>query len=524
MSAFRGTRGLFSLASLLGLAACSSLLGIDDVHEGPAPGSEAGAGSAGVDTAGNAGQASSSGGRAGNGGTSANGGMATQAGAGGGQAGEGEGGKAGAAGAAGAGGAAAGSAGSGGAGSGSTVHGTVIDFWGHKLPSVPISIGGKLTTTDAQGAFSVDNVAAQYDASLLIEYMAGKPRKLGWVFQGLSRRDPTLQVYEGLPDKLGYFDIKPNNPATLTGTRTLSVALGGPDGSGSYDDLMGAGTDGSSMSWEGPDETQATAYALMWEPDADTSFPSKYIAYDSTLVALTSKTTSHGKASFDLAADTIPNATISGTVTGSGFTGRMNYLYLRFPTNAVMRLVKQFSPPTAGFSFTVPNLAGATSTFAAADGDLYTDYGIVHKDGLAPNSLAVTAAIPTPARSLAVTPNINAVSATTQFSFKPGSSGSVPFVVCFQLDDADVDERLYVVSAKAPFVLPARAMYALQAGKTYYFHIQTHGAPATVDAMAVPTGFLDSFSTGYFADTPDGPRQGDGSFTQSKTLAIKTAP
>ena len=502
MSGSRKVSGLVSLSALLGAAACSSLIGIEDVHQGPAPGSDAGASEAGADTAGMAGHSAA------NGGASA--GQAGSSGAGGASAGG-----------ASAGGGVGGS--SGGATGGSAVHGTVIDFWGHHLPAVPIAIDGKQTTTDAQGAFTVENVGATYDASLLIQYMAGKPRKLGWVFQGLSRRDPTLQVYEGLPDKQGALDIQPNNPATLTNDRTLTVALGGPDGASRHSDVSGPGTDGSTIAWQGPDETQMTAYALIWEQDPDTDFPTKFIAYDSTLVALSSKTVTHSKASFNLAADSIANATIGGKVTGSGFADRTNLVYLRFPSNAVMKLLDHH-PTIDGFSYVVPTIAGATATFAASDGDVYSDYGVVHKDGLAPNTANISAAIPTPARMLGAAPDINSVSATTQFSFKAGNSGSVPFVASFTLVDTDVDERLYVVSAKAPFLLPGNAMYALKAGETYSWHIETHGAPANVDAMAGPMGFLDSFSNSNFDDEPQGPSMGDGSFTQSATVNVKLAP
>jgi hypothetical protein len=514
------------LGALLSVSACASLLGIEDIHDGPAPnagtgGSASGAGNSAADAGSNPSGGSRPGGGSNSGGGSAIGGDAGEGPSGGSNVGGSSGGSSGAG--AGAGGL-SGAAGAGGAGP--TVRGHVIDFWGHKLSSVPVQIGTTKVTTDADGAFTIDNVPAQYDASLVVTYTdSGRMKTRGWVYQGLIRRDPTLQVYEALPSVVGPLDIVPNNPNTLTGVRTLTVALGGPDVSFTKYDVSGAGTDGTDISWEGPTTTQVTAHGLIWENGPD-GFPGKFIAYDSGLVGLSSVMPAHAKASFSLTAGSIAIATITGTVAGTSFAGRTNGVFLRFPSNAEMQLVSD-TPTTQGFTYTVPSIATATATVAASQGDIYTEYGLIHKDGLLPGATMVNLAIPLPAKALAVIPStdLNKVSATTQLSFTAASS-TAPFVAVLSSSDPNSnDDNLYVVSAKAPFTLPkvVGGLYAPKPGASYVFRVETHGAFANVDAM-VESGFLDEFSISSNADIPNGPRTGAGSYTLSMPLAVKIAP
>ncbi len=524
---WRGFIQFTTLASLLGLAACGSLLGIEDVHEDPALGGEAGR--AGGESSAGDGQLP------GAGHANVGGGAATAGKGGTGQGGTGQGGTGQSGGSSGAGvsgggdsaGANAGTAGS--AGAGTAVHGHVIDYWGHLLANVAIEVAGKTSTTDAQGAFSFDAVPVEYDASLVVSYKWNNYTKTrAWVYQGLTRRDPTLQIYEGLTYKTASVDILPNNPSSLIDARTLTVAFGGPDGSNEKTDIGGNGRDGDSVTWLGPSTTQETAHALIWEKDVNSDFPTKFLAFDSALVALSELATAHSKASFDLSPDTIASGTIVGTVPGSGFVERWNNVFLRYTSNAVIKLVDD-EPGSPGFSYLVPTIPNASVTFVAGDGDVQTELGVVHKDGLTPNTSGISVTIPTPTRELAVSPAADSgkVSATTQFDFKRGGSANSPFVAVFTFENDPIrDEVLYVVSAKTPFKLPkvVNGAYSLLPGGTYFWRVETHGAPASVDAMVGPTGFLDSLGDASSHDEPSGPRMGDGSYTLSRAVELQIAP
>jgi len=529
-----------TVASLLGLAACAKLIGIEDVQLDPSfagnPGTDGGTSSAGAGQLPGGGHANSSGGHANSsaGADTSDGGQSAESGGTGTQGGNGNpGGDTGAAGASGGkGGAGAAGASGGSAGASSTVQGHVIDFWGHFLANVSVEVAGKASTTDAQGAFSFSGVPSEYDASLVVSYdVNGRIKTRAWVYQGLTRRDPTLQIYEGLADRGTQVDVLPNNPSTLTGSRTLSISFGGPDGASQKTDVSGPGISAAHLAWQGPQATQMFAHALIWEPDPNSDFPAQFIAFDTTQVGLTDTSDivqAHGSASFNLAADTITSGTIAGTVAGTGFTARFNNVFLRYTSNAVIKLLADKSK-TAGFSYIVPSIPDSSATLVVGEGDLYSELGVAHKDGLVPNTLGLSVNIPTPARDLAVTPStdLKKVSATTQFSFKPGGSANAPFVATFTYEDYNVhDDILYVVSAKAPFKLPkvVNGTYTLPSGGPIDWRIETHGTPASVDAMAGPSGFLDALSNSYWYDEPSGPRTGDGAYTLSKTTVVQLAP
>jgi len=52
--------------------------------------------------------------------------------------------------------------------------------------------------------------------------------------------------------------------------------------------------------------------------------------------------------------------------------------------------------------------------------------------------------------------------------------------------------------------------------------VETHGKYASVDAMAGPNGFLDSFAMNDHI--PQGPSRADGAFTTSIVSDFQTAP
>ena len=179
----RRGRGTALVAFSALLAACSSLLGVEDLNEGPRPGDEEGgssgatsgkggtggsSGGAGGARGGSAGSTSGSGGAAagsagkaptgGSAGVNAVGGTAGTMGGSGGDAGDGMGGDIGMAG-----------MGEGGMGGTTpadmTVRGRIIDFYRHPVPGVTIDIAGTEVLTNAQGEFVVPDVPATYDAS-----------------------------------------------------------------------------------------------------------------------------------------------------------------------------------------------------------------------------------------------------------------------------------------------------------------------------------------------------------------------
>jgi len=505
---------LAPFASLITLVACSALVGIEDVHEGPAPGS-AGSTNAGSSNAGNA-----------NGGDATNGGSATNGGDGqvqAGNGGKGQGGSGGDASLAGAGGL-IGEAGMGGAPStGTTVTGHVIDFWGHKLSGVPVEIGGTMVTTDDAGAFTIGNVASEYDASLVVEYPDNYDGHVfGWVYQGLTRRDPTLQVYAGLEHQSGNVSITPTHAdVTLTAGRTQSISFGGPDGNWDFTGVDAQGYGETSVGWSGPAKTQETVHGLIFAQDPTSGLPTGYAAYDAKPISLNGAVSTIFPVTLDMSAKTIASGNILGTVTPAGFDTRANRVFLQFTSNAFIKLVDDDKGLNT-FTYKVPTIANSSITFTASEGDAeYGAYAMAHQDGLAAGATGVAVTIPKPANHLALIPAtaVNKVDATTQFTFQAGVGSSGLYVVAFEDGDTSSlkTDGLFIVTTKKTFKLPkvANDTFALVPATTYYWRVQTHGSLATMDEAAAPGGFLDPFGDDYYHISPGGPRRGSGSFSVS---------
>jgi hypothetical protein len=514
--ASRRVTRLAPFASLLALAACSSVLGIEDLHQGPAPG-----------TGGSSSGGSSNGGSAAMGGDGAVGATSGASTMNGGSAGKGQGGSTAVGGDSSIGGEAGAEIGAGGDGTvgGTTVHGHVIDYWQHKLAGVPVEIAGTMVTTDELGAFTIDNVPAEYDASLVVEFPDNYDGEhYGWVFQGLTRRDPTLQVYAGLKSQSADLDVTPTNTAaTLTGTRTMTVALGGADGSDEFTDVRAEGYNGISVYWRGVGTTQETAHSLIWQANA--GLPAGYYAYDNKLVALDGLSSDHSMLTLDMSAKTIASGNIAGSVTATGTQTRANGVFLQFTSNAIITLVEDNGPGT--FSYLVPTIANSSVIFSASEGSssvgnaLYGAYALVHKDTLAAGTAGITAVIPKPATLLTETPasSKTKVDGNTVFGFQPGADSAGLFVVCFRQPDNNAlrTDALFVVTTKKSLKIPKvlNDSFALDPGASYYWRVETHGAIATTDSAAGPTGFLDEFSGDPYGVVPSGPRRGSGSYTIS---------
>lgn len=488
-----------------GTAATAGEGGVVTTSGGTATGGSAGSpggGSAtgGLATAGTAGSVASTGGAASGG---AAGALATAGASTGGTAGTGGAGETGGA--------------AGAAGGDDTVRGRVIDFWGHPIPNVPVEIGGEVTLTDADGGFTVADVAAEYDASLVVDYLAPTRRIYGWVYQGLTRRDPTLQVYTGLPLRDTYFAAS-FTTVPFEADWNLDLSFGGRDGTSIYEDVGENGIGQTTIEWRGADTTTSTAHGLLWQNDSATGLPTAYLAYDSVGVALTEA--SSAEVSLDLTAEAIVSGNLRGEVLG-GAGDRYNAAFVRFTTGAAIEVVHEYEP-SSPFSYLVPSLPSSSLTFVAAAGSAYQPpFALAHVDGLAAGQ-DIEVTIPAPSTLLLPAADAIDVNQETPFQFlaSPDSGGAVVVYI----KRVDYFDGLFVVTAREELTIPevVGGAFSLQPGSPYFWWVETHGDQATVDELAGADGFLDAFSldTSY----PLGPRRGSGAYTVSAARNFTTAP
>lgn len=496
------------LLGALALGACTSVLGIEDLHEGPRPGTGGEGNNAGDgDEAGK----SNSGGKS-NGGGTATGGRSGGTAIGGGGTGGGV------SPSAGAGDEPSTEGGAGGAPNpgGSTVRGQVIDFWGHPVPKIPVQIGDVLGSTDDNGAFVFGDVPDQYDVSLVFDH-ENVAQSDAWVYQGLTRRDPTLQIYTGSEKRSERIEIAFSPVPTLATGQTIWVSLGGPGGNNVYDDIDASGLNPSAY-WYGPSTTQQTAHGLLWQHDAN-DLPTSYLGYDSSLVNLVE--TGTAKISLNLSQKTIDSGNIQGTVVATG-TPRNNQVFLGFDTNARIELVNDNGPDT--FTYLVPSIAGSSVTVAASTGSRYEGWAVAHADGL---SAAAKPTLKVPALVSLLTPAGSATGITTasKFAFQSSADNSGPFIVQFYSQPEDkAYQTIYVVTAQKQITIPTiiGGGFSLYHDAGYIWSVATHGQFASVDAMLSKAGFLDEFSRDE--STPDGPRASTGFFTDSVPRGFTTAP
>jgi len=69
-----------------------------------------------------------------------------------------------------------------------TVHGTVIDYWRHRVPNIDVFLGTATTKTDANGQFTFNNVSPPYDIGLALRLgqLQFGGAEDAWLFRGLK--------------------------------------------------------------------------------------------------------------------------------------------------------------------------------------------------------------------------------------------------------------------------------------------------------------------------------------------------
>jgi hypothetical protein len=522
-------RSLVSLLAIAALgAACSTVIGIEEVHEGPDPEGQSGSsssGKGGASGSGQGGSASGQGGTAGSAGKAAGGSAGNAAGNGGaagaqagragsgGQVSGGSGGSGGDSGQAGE----ATSAGSGGGPQDKTVRGKVVSYWLQPIEGVTVSIGDASAETDDDGEFEIPDVADTYDAKFVVNYQRNNaPASYGWVYEGLTRRDPTLQVYGGLDDKSGQIFIDPSD--FDADNQVLTVAVASEYGDSEHPEISSAAGVHTSSTWNGPDDVGGRAHALLYSVD-DNDLPTAYFSYTSEPVTLT--TSGEANIYLDLSEGPVDSATISGTVTSPSSTDRENRVYVRFANHASLPLVWDYSDGVDSFSYIVPSIGDAQISVSAAEGTAaFGQAAVVHRDGLSAGQANIELEIPEPP-SLVAPADEDVIDAESIFSWTGDQDTYLFHAEAYEGAYAG----LYIVTARKQITLPTFSNgFGLAANLVHWWRVETHGSAQSVDELAGPDGFADSYGESK-GEGPNGPRSGtSGSFTITSSRYFTVAP
>ncbi|HEY6726696.1 MAG TPA: hypothetical protein VI197_21830 [Polyangiaceae bacterium] len=404
-------------------------------------------------------------------------------------------------------------AGSGG-GVNSPVRGTVVNHWLHPVPEVTVMIGDQVTTTDGDGAFEFEDVPGTYDVMLDLTYLRyGATGRYGWVYQGVTRRDPTLQVYGGLSLRTANVRVSPTNFTAVEGG-VVAMALGGDYGR--YD-REGTSAAQSMLSYFGPPSVTMYGHGLQWiESDG---LPTSYVAYGTTsLLAFDSELADPVDFVVDPSSEAVASGTISGSVTSSSSDARRNAVYVRFASNALIQVVEDASGIEENFAYTVPSLPDASILVAAHEGDLYEGpRAVAYQNGLSPGATNVALTVPSPA-VLTAPANAAALVDTTVFSW----DGDAQTFVWLLWSDS-VNEGIHVVTSQKQLTLPTfpNGLDLVRPGETYSWRVETHGDAESVDAMLGADGFMGDFNDIAY-DEPDGPGAGSGHYTATAVRGVTT--
>ena len=404
----------------------------------------------------------------------------------------------------------------------SAVTGKVIDFLGDPRVGLLVKIGTGIALTDASGNFSITGVTPPYDA-IVIDTTGST--SIGYVFQGLTRTDPTLQTF-AFPSTVNSATIQGNltggagfpNPAN----HVAWITFGSPEGFG-FDNLASGSGPVYNMTpgWVGPPATSGNLHALQWKENAS-NLPIDYTGYGSVPLTISNGGT-FSSPQTDIALSTsVAEATLSGSASlPGGYTVDRKFLSADWGVRQSIPVVMDNTPGMT-FSYTTPNLPGTTmNVVVRADAPApSTGNSVTYLTNQPPNASGVNLTVPPIPGQILPADGVTGVDTSTNFSWQAftGSGGAVHAVI-FNFTSA---HRSYLVVTKgSSTTIPDLAAAGLPLPASAAGSWQVIGvSPFTdVDAATGPGGFLtDAFLTTFAL------MDHDGSFGSSGSRGFTTAP
>jgi len=405
-----------------------------------------------------------------------------------------------------------------------SVNGRVITL-GAPVANASVLVDGKVTTTAADGTFTVNAVTTPYDVTVSFQSSTDV-----WIFQGLTRPDPTIQL----------LSFTPGFQASVSGTigtapyQTTEVGAVFPAGTSvafggavvqSGTTTFGPGT----IKWGPDDPLQTTLYALRVVLDSSGQ-PASFTGFGSLAVTLHNGDTLTGLA---VPTQPVTTAALSGSISAPpGFNFNASGVVLRIGPAAggtVVGLPITLVPPGTFSNAMVPVASGISyGLIASANdgsaGDFTTAWGTV----TAPNASA-TFTLPTPSQAIAPAPNAVGVGPGTTLS-ATALAGSI---YLFRLaPSGSTGPTVTIVTINASTTLPDLSAInrALPAGASYTLQVTTVGSFTSMNAAAAaPGAFAKELELEGLLNGGSGPTGVSGPdqptwFTSSKATAFTTAP
>lgn len=391
------------------------------------------------------------------------------------------------------------------------VSGRVIDFSRRPVPGTAVTIGESTAITGADGAFSIEGVQAPYTASLVIDMIRGGGQaRYGYVYEGLTRVDPTLQVYSALPERsTSSLTVTFQNVAFDVGEYAI-LAFSSADGRFVDDDTTNDTEFLGSPAWSGPPAITGNIHALLALRDSTFDPPIAFRAHQALPLGVGDG--QPASVAFDMSAADVTTGSIGGTVSGGLFDPRSNYVGLRFSDGTALPIVDETAEGPQ-FSYVVPALDDSAFFVAAADGtSSFPPYAVAHRENVAFGAADVALAVPRPV-TLTAPQGGAAVTPSTPYVWSPLSQTARTFLWHLEFDATY--EGMFVLTSRTQIELPRFADgFTVPPGVAVTWSVETHGDAPDVDALTGPDGYLDAYSLG--SAFPAGPNRSDGYYTESE--------
>ncbi len=384
----------------------------------------------------------------------------------------------------------------GGSGSGVTVSGQVLDGSGQPLANLTVLVGGKSTTTDTGGNFTVTGVTTPYDA-IIVE----TANKVATVYAQLTRSDPKL------------LDFGSNgSPATHTATLGGAIVGGDPLSTAGTITAISWGSVESStgsyvtstpysfpVSWSGPTGTTGSVHGLQWTVDGNGTVT----GYRSHGVKPGVSLTAGGTVSDADVLLTVPTTTsVSATITApAGYTIADRSAYLTFADGAYFP-VSEDALASSAFSLPVPSgIEASVIMNATATESVRNSITTAQLSGLAPGTSGAALTLPSPAVATAPADGATGVDTTTDLVWSPVLGG----VHVLFLSGAGNDPAFAIVSGGTQTRIPDLSAQGLglPSGRPYDWTLLALGPFASIDAFAT-AGVLSREGLGFETVTSTG--------------------
>jgi hypothetical protein len=379
--------------------------------------------------------------------------------------------------------------------SGATVQGTVVDAYLQPMSGLDVHCQGQKATTGADGTFTMTGIAKPYTATVVAPQFSG--RKHGYVFENVSRLDPTLQLAADQAHP-------PSATTTVGGTMSTNATTASgivfadfpsatpSTASPTIPIVLGASSYSGSLSWGGSETASPTLYVLQWIMGS--GGPSAYIAYNSAPQALTGGTPHTWNPAVSV---TVSQGQMTvGVMPSSGYVPVDIGVFLRPPGAIVAAPIQHGVNGSLGkVSVNTPDIPGATFVACGLqvqtgfDGGPGAPFGYACATALSNNDSPV---LQPPQATTFVTPPPTA-RAGTPFTYQ-GIPGGLYFVAFTPVGSAAAtSDALFVVTSSTQATVPDLSLLAfvLQTGDTLTAEAFGVAPFGNIDAALGPTGFSE---------------------------------